>query len=175
MRKSLATLTVGSAILFGSVALAPAVWAQEPAVSRDYLGINLGAANVFDGKDSALVGLEYRGAPILWKLYPHGGGFVTHRGGVYGYAGLGLEFRITDSVLIRGNTAAGLYGQGDDKDLGHVIEFRSGVELAYELPNRAQIGLTFHHLSNAGLGDENDGTEIATVTFSMPLDKLFWD
>jgi len=153
--------------------LPSAVWAQEQAVSGDHLAINLGIANVIDGEDSALAGLEYRGAPFLWKLYPHGGGFVTHRGGAYGYAGLGLEFRIADSILIRGNTAVGAYGQGDDKDLGHVIEFRSGLELAYQFPNRTQLGLTFHHLSNAGLDGENDGTEIATVTYSVPLDSLF--
>lgn len=173
MRKPFATLTVGGALLVAGAGLAPAAWAQDRAVSGDYLGLNLGIANVIDGKDSALAGLEYRGAPFLWKLYPHGGGFVTHRGAVYGYAGLGLEFRITDSVLIRGNTAVGAYGQGNDKDLGHVIEFRSGVELAYELPNRSQIGLTFHHLSNAGLDGDNDGTEIATITYSMPIETLF--
>lgn len=173
MRKPFATLTVGSALLFAGAGLAPAALAQDRAISGDYLGLNLGIANVIDGKDSALAGLEYRGAPFLWKLYPHGGGFVTHRGAVYGYAGLGLEFRITDSVLIRGNTAVGAYGQGNDKDLGHVIEFRSGVELAYELPNRSQIGLTFHHLSNAGFDGDNDGTEIATITYSMPIETLF--
>ena len=170
MRNTFATLTVGSAVLFGCTAMASA---QETSVSADYLGVNLGVANIINGKDSALLGLEYRGAPLLWALYPHAGGFVTHRGAVYGYAGLGLEFRITDSILIRGNTAVGAYGQGDDRHLGHVIEFRSGVELAYELPNRAQIGLTFHHLSNAGLDSDNDGTEIATITYSVPLDSLF--
>lgn len=173
MRNTFATLTVGGAILFGCTGIVPAALAQERSVSADYLGVNLGVANIINGKDSALLGVEYRGAPLLWALYPHAGGFVTHRGAVYGYAGLGLEFRITESILIRGNTAVGAYGQGDDRDLGHVIEFRSGVELAYELPNRAQIGLTFHHLSNAGFDSDNDGTEIATVTYSVPLDSLF--
>lgn len=173
MRSTSAMLAVGGVMLCGGAGFAPAVSAQEQAVSGDYLGINLGVANVINGKDSALAGVEYRGAPLLWALYPHAGGFVTHRGAVYGYAGLGLEFRITDAILIRGNTAVGAYGQGNDRDLGHVIEFRSGVELAYELPNRAQIGLTFHHLSNAGFDSDNDGTEIATVTYSMPLDSLF--
>ena len=124
MRNTFATLTVGSAVLFGCTAMASA---QETSVSADYLGVNLGVANVINGKDSALLGLEYRVAPLLWALYPHAGGFVTHRGAVYGYAGLGLEFRITDSILIRGNTAVGAYGQGDDRHLGHVIEFRSGA------------------------------------------------
>ena len=34
--------------------------------------------------------------------------------------------------------------------MGHVVEFRSAVELAYRFSNRARLGLEFYHLSNAG-------------------------
>jgi lipid A 3-O-deacylase len=150
-----------------------ALTAAPAAAADDYVAINAGVAGVVTGKRSAEFGLEYRGAPLVWKLYPHVGGYVTHRGAAYGYAGFGLEFRLLPQVLFRANTAVGAYGQGDDIDLGHVIEFRSGLELAYEFPNKSQVGLTFHHLSNAGLDDRNPGTEIATITYSVPLDKLF--
>ncbi len=33
--------------------------------------------------------------------------------------------------------------------MGHVVEFRSAVELAYRFSNRARLGLEFYHLSNA--------------------------
>jgi lipid A 3-O-deacylase len=157
----------------GAAALALTLATSAAVAGDNYVAINAGVASLITGKRSAEVGAEWRGAPLVWKVYPHAGGYVTHRGAVYGYGGFGVEFRLLSNVLFRANTAVGAYGQGDDIDLGHVIEFRSGLELAYELPNKSQIGLTFHHLSNAGLDDRNPGTEIATITYSIPLDKLF--
>jgi len=173
MRKTLVNLAAGGLILSVASSLAPAALAEEPAQAKDYLGVNLGLANVINGKGSVAGGLQYVGKPLIWTVHPHAGGFVTHHGAVYGYAGLGVDLRITDWMLIRGNTAVGAYSQGDDRDLGHVVEFRSGVELVFVLPNEAQVGIGFHHLSNAGIGEDNPGTEIATISYSVPLDKLF--
>ncbi len=173
MNKSFISTALGGLMLAAAAMQAPVALAEENSTEKAYAGVNLGIANVINGKGSAVGGFELRGAPMLWKLYPQGGGFVTHRGAVYGYAGVGIDLRITDWALIRGNTAVGAYGEGEDRDLGHVVEFRSGVELVFVLPNEGQIGVGFHHLSNAGLGDRNPGTEIATVSYSMPLDKLF--
>lgn len=173
MRNSLTTLAAGAMAFTLGAGLAPAANAQEAAGAKDYVGINLGVANLVEDKASVVGGIEYRARPLLWKFYPHVGGFVSHRGAVYGYAGVGIDLPLTDWVLIRGNTAIGAYGQGDDRDLGSVVEFRSGLELVFTLPNESQIGVAFHHLSNAGLDDRNPGTEIATVSYSVPLDKLF--
>ena len=173
MRKNLMNLAVGGLILSLTSSLAPAALADERAQAKDYLGVNIGLANAINGKGSIAGGLQYVGKPLIWTVHPHAGGFVTHRGAVYGYAGLGVDLRITDWAMIRGNTAVGAYGQGDDRDLGHVLEFRSGVELVFVLPNEARIGFAFHHVSNAGIGEDNPGSEIATVSYSMPLDKLF--
>ena len=173
MRKTLANLAVRGLILSFASGLAPAARAGEQPPTNDYLGINRGLANVIGGKGSVAGGLQYVGKPLIWTLRPHVGGFVTHRGAVYGYAGLGVDIQITDWAMIRGNTAIGACGQGDDRDLGHVVQFRSGVELVFVLPNEAEIGIGFHHLSNAGIGEENLGTEIATISYSVPLDKLF--
>jgi len=37
------------------------------------------------------------------------------------------------------------------------------------------LGLTFHHLSNAGLDEQNPGTESVLLVYSIPFDKLFSD
>lgn len=156
------------------VLLAP-TWASAADEEPDdiYIGANLGAFGIVKGQRSAALGVEVRGKPLLWKLYPHAGGFVTHRRGAYGYGGFGVEFRIAPDVLIRGNTAVGAYLEGNDRDLGHPLEFRSGLEFVIELPHKAQLALTFHHLSNAGIGEDNPGAEIAGITYSVPLDSLF--
>jgi hypothetical protein len=33
------------------------------------------------------------------------------------------------------------------------------------------LGVAISHLSNAGIGDRNPGTEIATLYYSLPLGK----
>ena len=157
-----------------ALALLAAAATPQPAQAEGaYIGANMGIANVVKGERSSAFGLEYRGAPLIWTLRPIVGGFATHRGAAYGYAGFGVDVRLTSNLLIRGNTAIGAYAEGNDIDLGHVVEFRSGVELVVELPNKAQLGFSFHHLSNAGLGDDNPGTEIVAINYAIPLDTLF--
>jgi len=67
----------------------------------------------------------------------------------------------------------GAYDEGDGKDLGDTIEFRSQVELAYRFDNRSRVGVAFSHISNAGIGDRNPGTEILNVYYAYPLDAIF--
>lgn len=148
--------------------------AMSPALADDgWIGINTGVGSVVTGERSAVLGVQYVGEPLIWKVHPHAGAYVTHRGGVYGYAGFGIEFRIAPQIIIRGNTAVGAYGQGDDIDLGHVLEFRSGLEFVVEFDDKSQLGFGFHHLSNAGIGERNPGTEVGTISYSVPLDRLF--
>ena len=52
-----------------------------------------------------------------------------------------------------------IYGEGDGKDLGHAIEFRSGIEVAYRFDDYSRLGLSFTHISNAGLDERNPGVE----------------
>ncbi len=113
---------------------------------------------------------EYRFADkLLWIFKPIAGGFVTTRGGLYGYGGLRIDIFLGHRLVFTPSTAFGLYHQGNGKDLGDIVEFRSGVELDYRFDNRARLGVGFHHLSNAGLGRINPGTEILGAFFSFPL------
>ena len=73
--------------------------------------------------------------------------------------------------MLTPSLAAGLYEDGDGKDLGHIVEFRSSLELAYRFDNRARLGLSFYHLSNASLDDNNPGTEVFSLNYSIPLGR----
>ena len=53
----------------------------------------------------------------------------------------------------------GLYVQGDGKDLGGLLEFRSGIELGYEMTSGWRLGVSLDHRSNAELGPINPGLE----------------
>ena len=49
------------------------------------------------------------------------------------------------------------YHEGDGKDLGHVLEFKSEVQLSYESSDSTSFGVSYNHVSNASLGDKNPG------------------
>jgi len=151
----------------GVTAPAPA-WAEDP----DFI---TGSVGWFDmnrkQNTSTSFNIEYRSDYKLWIFHPMVGAMVNTDAALYGYAGLDVDVFLGRRLVLSGNTAFGAYDKGDSKDLGHWIEFRSGMELAYRFDNRARLGVGFHHISNANIGDKNPGTEILSLIFSYPLGK----
>ena len=64
------------------------------------------------------------------------------------------------------------FGKTDDLDLGHIIEFRSQIEIAYRFDDRSRLGLSVSHFSNASLGDKNPGTESLILNYSFPFESI---
>ncbi len=117
--------------------------------------------------------LEYRHGEDFLFLKPWGGVEVTSDGSVWGGIGVLLDITFFDSVVLTGSFAPGLWAEGDGKDLGHVVEFRSQVELGYQFDNKSRLSVAFSHISNANLDDENPGTEVLNLYYHLPLDVLF--
>lgn len=117
--------------------------------------------------------LEYRHGDDFLFLKPWGGLEVTSDGSIWGGIGVLVDITFFDAVVLTGSFAPGLYEDGDGKDLGHTVEFRSQVELGYQFENRSRVSLAFSHISNANLGDDNPGTEILNLYYHLPLDVLF--
>ena len=63
---------------------------------------------------------------------------------------------------------AGFYDDGDGKKLGNSIEFRTTLEISYEMQNKNRIGLSFSHISNANIGEKNPGVEIISLSYQIP-------
>ena len=59
----------------------------------------------------------------------------------------------------------GLYGAGDGKDLGHVLEFKSEVQLSLDIFSNSELGFSYNHISNASLGDKNPGANSYMFNF----------
>ena len=123
------------------------------------------------GKDhsSGQLELQFRPDWKLWWIQPMVGGFVTWDGDVFGYLGISIDIPIGDHIIARPSFAPGLYGRGNGVDLGGTVQFRTGIELAWKFENGMRLGAEFYHLSNAGIYDENPGTESALLTFTLPL------
>ena len=62
----------------------------------------------------------------------------------------------------------GIYDDGSGKKLGNEIQFRTSLEVSYELKNKNRIGISFSHISNANLGDKNPGVEILSFSYHVP-------
>ena len=61
--------------------------------------------------------------------------------------------------------APGLYHKGDGKDLGHVLEFKTEVQLSYGLSENTSFGVSYNHVSNASIGDKNPGANSYLFNF----------
>lgn len=141
------------------------------AKAQDLLSFGVGWYDMNDDHDAADFRLEYRwDDPLIWVIEPWAGLEVTSDAAVYGVGGILADIKIGNGFLITPSFGAGLYADGDGKDLGHVVEFRSQLEMGWELENQSRLGVAFGHISNAGLDDSNQGTEILNVYYHMPVD-----
>jgi len=139
--------------------------ADEP----DFLAIGGGAFDVFDDDVAGEFRVEYRSDLRLWHFSPFVGASLTTDGAVYGFGGVGIDIFLGSRFVLTPNAALGLYAEGDGKDLGGPIEFRTGAELAYRFDDYARLGIAFHHVSNAGIYDLNNGEESLLLLYSLPL------
>ena len=62
---------------------------------------------------------------------------------------------------------AGYYDDGNGKELGSNIEFRTTFEISYQLKNENRIGFSFGHISNVNIGEKNPGVEIFSISYHV--------
>ncbi len=160
-----AVLSASMALGIVGLAAAPAALAEEP----DFLALGAGVFDVFDDHTTAEFRAEYRSDIRFWKFAPFVGAMTNAEGAFYGYAGLGVDIFLGERVVVTPNAGFGLYYDGDSKDLGGALEFRTGAEFAYCFTDRSRLGLAFNHISNASIYDSNPGTESLVVMYALPL------
>ena len=155
---------------FGERAAAQVALNETPAV----ISGGIGWFDLVDSENEAVdFRLEYRhGDDFLW-LKPWAGIEATTDGSVWGGIGVLMDIVFFERLVLTGSFAPGLYEDGDGKDLGHTVEFRSQVELGFQFENQSRVSVAFSHLSNAGLDDENPGVEVLNLYYHLPLDVLF--
>lgn len=135
----------------------------------DLLSVGAGAFDVLKADTSAEYRLEYwSGYELLWIIKPFVGVMGTTDEAIYGYGGILMDIEL-GSFVVTPSLAVGYYEDGDGPDLGHEVEFRTGIEVAYRFDNDMRLGVAFYHMSNASIGDDNPGIEIVEAVFSIPL------
>ena len=122
-----------------------------------------------DKQAAVLVGLQHQNESlkrdtIIGKISPITGGFITENSAVYIYTG--FEWNVDMGALtFTPSFAPGLYHEGDGKDLGHVLEFKSEVQVSFDLSQSSKLGFSYNHVSNASLGDKNPGANSYMFNF----------
>ena len=89
--------------------------------------------------------------------------------GIYFEDNLGELFEGDKSKLyFTPSFGAGIYDDGSGKKLGNDVQFRTTLEVSYELKNKNRFGISLSHISNANLGDKNPGVEILSFSYQIP-------
>ena len=122
-----------------------------------------------DGKKSTLIGIQHQNEILnrdtfLGNLSPITGAMLTADSAAYFYTGVQAQYKF-GSLNVTPSFAPGYYNKGNGKDLGHALEFKSEVQLSYDLPKSSQLGFSYNHLSNASLGNKNPGANSYMFNF----------
>ena len=128
---------------------------------------------MFDFSDhkqsSGLLGLQHQNEELfrksfLGKLSPITGGFLTEKSAVYLYTGVQAEYEL-GFLTITPSFAPGYYNYGDGKDLGYPLEFKSEIQMSFNLSDTSHLGMSYNHISNASLGSKNPGANSYMFNF----------
>ena len=122
-----------------------------------------------DGQRAALFGVEHQNENLvrdsfLGSISPVTGFMITENNAAYGYTGIQAFYNI-GKINFTPSFTPGVYSQGDGKDLGHTIEFKSELQFSLDISSESELGFSYNHISNASLGDNNPGANSYMFNF----------
>ena len=135
----------------------------EENVSEHQYNFYTGNFDFSDNKQKAILfGFQHQNENLerntfLGNASPITGGFITENSAAYVYTGVEWNYAIGNKITFTPSFAPGIYHEGDGKDLGHALEFKTEMQLSYTLSDSANLGMSYNHISNASLGDKNPG------------------
>jgi len=124
-----------------------------------------------DNKQKAiLVGFQHQNENLerntfLGNVSPITGGFITENSAAYVYTGVEWNYAMSNKLKFTPSFAPGIYHEGDGKDLGHALEFKTELQLSYSISKNTNLGMSYNHISNASLGDKNPGANSYMLNF----------
>ena len=144
--------------------------AEDKELKETELNFFTGMFDFSDGKQaSGVLGIQHQNDDLfrksfLGKLSPITGGFFTEKNAFYLYTGAQAEYDL-GLFTITPSFAPGYYNYGDGKDLGSALEFKSEVQMTFNLSDSTEFGMSYNHISNASLGDKNPGANSYMINF----------
>ena len=127
-------------------------------------------SGIFDtdaSKPSFELGFEIRRL-FYWRGLGFMGGIAgTEDESVWVYGGARYDSTDRSVWTVAPGFAITLYEQGDGKDLGQPLEFRSSLEVGRRVSEKLRVGLIFYHLSNASMRPVNPGSNSLVLSFAF--------
>ena len=122
-----------------------------------------------DGTRSTIFGFQHQNENLfrnsfLGTISPITGAMITADNASYIYTGVQAQYKI-GKINLTPSFTPGLYNEGDGKDLGHLVEFKSEVQFSLELFTDTELGFSYNHISNASLGEKNPGANSYMFNF----------
>ena len=122
-----------------------------------------------DGKRATLIGFQHQNENLnrdtfLGNLSPITGFLFTADNAGYFYTGVQAQYKL-GALNLTPSFTPGIYHEGDGKDLGHLIEFKSELQISLDLSKTSELGFSYNHISNASLGDKNPGANSYMFNF----------
>ena len=164
------------------------IYSPANAISKGTNVFGLGIFDIkFDGseKNQAIdFRYEFRSDETLFDIGPEEDNFffakpffgLEYTNDSASYLLTGIYFEDNLGELLEGNKSkyyftpsfgAGFFDDGSGKNLGNDLQFRTSLEISYQLINNDRIGISFSHISNANLGDKNPGAEILSILYHI--------
>lgn len=97
-----------------------------------------------------------------------GGMAATADEAVWAYVGTSVSWQAGEKFRLRPGFAVSLFEDGDGRDLGGVVEFRSSLEVTYLVNPNLRLGLLVYHLSNASIYENNPGANSLVFVVGLP-------
>ena len=140
----------------------------------EMINITAGHVGILDDLDGPQrYGMEYRfksfAGPYGFRLIPAVGAAVANNNASFVYTDLRHDFYLSDQWLLIPSFGAGVFKDSDEVELGNNLEFRSGLEIAYQFHNNYRAGIAIFHLSNGGISSQNPGTEVLVFSICIPI------
>ena len=124
--------------------------AEENKSNNDHeYNFYMGNFDFSDHKQKAiLLGFQHQNETLerktfLGNMSPLTGGFITENSAAYIYSGVEWNYNISDKMKFTPSFAPGLYTEGDGKDLGHVLEFKTEVQASYTFSETTSFGMSY--------------------------------
>ena len=138
--------------------------------SNDEFNVYSGMFDFSDnGKKSTLIGFQHQNENLnrdtfFGNISPITGALITADNAGYVYTGIQAQYKL-GNLNITPSFTPGLYHEGDGKDLGHLLEFKSEVQISLDIFKNSELGFSYNHISNASLGDKNPGANSYMFNF----------
>jgi len=146
----------------------------RPAAAQDPALILIGVGRIGGWENSdeeaVAVGAEYRSPRSYFYVSPMAGFFVSEDSDAYAYAGIYHDFKLGSRWILTPHLSIGAYHHGSGNDLGGGFQLQPGIDLFYRLASNSRLGVSVRHLSNAGIHDQNPGTELVMLLYAIPLE-----